>query len=155
MVLSLSLESEQIAEIAKYYQDIDDRTRDLQPIARELGEIQREELVLRFLSAPATQTGGVVHGDVYWNRLSDWYLNQVPRRKEGQIMIDSQKLKTDATTPGAGNTSRFENGQYSFSINTYYAQKQDKVRSLLFWSDGLLRKTEEAIVGYILTGDSF
>lgn len=150
-MLKLSTDYQQFSDLTGYLERIKQRFQDLRPIERELGEIQREELRLRFLSSPATEIGGIVYGEVYWNRLSDWYLNQVPRRRKGQIMIDTQKLKIDATTEGAGNTSRVEDdGSYSFTINTDYAAKQDEMRKLLFWSEGLLQKTEDIILNYLI-----
>ena len=152
MSLSISVEAEELVELEKYYQAIEERSLDLHNIERELGDIQRAELKLRFLSSPATEVGGVVHGDVHWNRLSDRYLADNPRRRGKQIMVDTKRLETDATTPGSGNTSQSNGLQYSFEINTPYAGKQNEMRSLLFWSDILLEKTQEAILDYLETG---
>lgn len=152
-MLSIELQYGDLTQLETYYSDLGKRAQDLQAIQRELDDIQREELKLRFLSSPATEVGGVVHGDVYWNRLSNWYLNQVPRRRKGQIMIDTGRLKNDAITPGSGNGSSFSQNNYEFHLNTPYAEKQDAMRQLLFWSEGLLQKTEAAIVNYIATGE--
>ena len=153
MSLSLTAETKDFIELEKYYSAMQERSLDLHPIERELGDIQREELKLRFLSSPGTEVGGVVHGEVYWNKLSDWYLSQNPRRRGKQIAIDTQRLKIDATTPGPGNSSRANKDSYTFEINTPYAAKQDEMRSLLFWSETLLDRTQEAILNYILTGE--
>jgi hypothetical protein len=153
-MLSIKFDLEELSELEGYYTDLQQRAQDLRPIQRELDDIQREELKLRFLSSPATLTGGVVHGDVYWNRLSDWYLNQVPRRRKGQIMIDSGRLKNEATNEGSGNSSSLNQNSYEFKLNTPYAGKQDTMRQLLFWNEGLLQKTEAAILNYINTGET-
>ena len=151
-MLSLQLEATEIAELEDYYSSLNSRSLDLKPIQRDLDDIQREELNLRFQSSPGTEVGGTVYGDVYWDRLSNWYLNQVPRRRGGQIMIDTGRLRTDATSPGSGNSSNFNGAEYEFSINTPYATKQNTMRQLLFWSEGLLKQTEEAILNYVITG---
>lgn len=152
-MLSLKIEAEQIAGLEKKYSTATQRVKDLAPIQKNLDDLQREELKLRFLSSPRTQVGGVVYGDVYWNRLSEAYLNQVPRRRKGQVMIDTGRLQRDATTPGTGNTSTVNGFNYEFAVNTPYAQQQDQMRQLLFWSESLLDKTSAAIVNYVTTGE--
>ena len=152
MTLSITTNQEDFAELSEYYSEMNTRSLDLHPIERELGDIQREELKLRFLSSPGTEVGGIVHGEVYWNKLSDWYLSQNPRRRGKQIMIDTQRLKIDATTPGPGNTSIADRTSYKFEINTDYAAKQNEMRSLLFWNESLLEKTQNAILDYITNG---
>lgn len=150
MSLFITTDTTEFADLEKYFQAMKERSLDLQPIERDLGDIQREELKLRFLSSPGTEVGGVVHGEVYWNRLSEAYLSMTPRRRGKQIMIDTQRLKIDATVAGPGNTSRIKGTEYSFKINTPYADKQHKMRSLLFWSTTLLDKTREKILEYIV-----
>lgn len=154
MSLSIKSSTKGLEELQKYFEDITERTEDLRPIERELGDIQREELKLRFLSSPATEVGGVVHGGAYWNRLSDFYLSMVPRRRGKQIMIDTQKLKMDSTLDGPGNNSEFRGSEYEFTINTSYAAEQNSMRELLFWSETLLDKTTEKVINYILTGET-
>ena len=151
-MLSISIDTEELENLESYYSGIQERSQNFQAIEQELGDLQRQELKLRFLSSPATEVGGIVHGEVYWNRLSNWYLNQNPRRRGKQIMIDTQRLMRDSTVDGSGNTSRVEGNRYEFSINTSYAQKQHDLRSLLFWSEGLLEKTEAVVLDYILNG---
>lgn len=146
-MIELSIDTDTLREISDLLSGIQEKAVDWSEAGEGVGDLVRDEFNLRFQSSPSTQTGGMVQGDVYWRALNDGYLAANPRRRGGQVLIDSGKTwKSFANADAAGNINEFDADEMTFGSSLDHVPRLQEIWPIAFWSPELL----EAIAAYLV-----
>lgn len=112
-------------------------------------EIIRKDVERRFISSPATTTGGTVYGGVFWRALKDSYLQRRPDRQSGQVLIDTGALRDSLTIDGArGSFVRYGHDTIEFGTEIEYAEELDKIWKLIFFHPELIQEINQFLIDY-------
>ena len=117
-------------------------------IYSSIADIIRQDIEKRFQTAPPAQTGGYVYpGNVQWVECSVGYLDSRPDRREGQLLIDTGKLKDSLTISDFPESLfRVDGLGFKFGTEVEYAGKQNDKRPFLFYHYELEKEIMETIL---------
>jgi hypothetical protein len=152
MPLSISISATGLEGMSAKLDTMSNAVDDLSPIAPKLAEIVRDKhLNPLFKSEPSTLIGGQVWGGVYHAPLSRATLLMHPRRRTGQIHIDTGRLWRGAVTEGGeGNRYDVDGTEFTYELTDERAPALQAMRPILFWHKSLRIAMTEAIVTYLL-----
>lgn len=152
-MIGLSINLRGFSDLDSRFDKMSDRVTDFNPISRDLADIVRQDINLRFLSSPATVSGGVVYGNVYWGPLSPYTFRMNPRREQGKVHIDTGRLWQGAINEGGGGNRYYTQGSdFFFELTASQVDDlQNKYnRPIAFWHEELLNKVRDRTVEYVM-----
>ena len=170
-----TVDTTQINELNKQIESINKRGTNLEKALDKVSEVVREDIKIRFMTAPTVEQGGIVHGGIYWKPLSQYTIRTF-NRQGGQILTNTGALMRSLTVKEDPNhISKFENGTFVIGTNIDYAEKHQPPnvditsldnndnhlygeippRPFVFYHDKLVDKISNALEEYITTGDSY
>lgn len=150
MGLTLSINTTEIQKASEALNGIKLRAEDITGAAPAIRLLMQQDADLRFQSAPAVETGGVVYGGVEWRELSESYLIANPHRLGGQILRDTGELQQSLTTDGHP-FSVFEatDSEIVFGTALAKAGRLQRDRPFLFWHPILIEKVANYLAEWI------
>lgn len=151
-MIGISVDLRGLSDMGDRFNSMSRRVTDFNPISRDLADIIRQDLNLRFLSSPATVSGGIVHGNVYWGSLSPYTFRMNPRRLQGKVHVDTGRLWQGSISEGGGNRYHVQGSDFFFELtnqNTGDLQNKYK-RPILFWHEELVNKVRDRTVEYVM-----
>ena len=152
MGLQLEINTFDIQKAVKKINNIKVNSQDIKNAGTGIRLIMQQDIDLRFMTAPATETGGQVYGGEYWEELSEAYLVARPERRNGQILRDTGELMQSMTASGSpyGIWSITSDG-FVFGTALSKAEELQKNRPFLFWHPQLIQKVAEYLANYLIS----
>lgn len=152
MGLQLEINSSDIQKAVKEINNIKVNSQDITNALAGIRLILQQDVDLRFMTAPATETGGQVYGGESWEALSDAYLIARPERRNGQILRDTGELMQSMTSSGSpyGIWSTTTDG-FVFGTALSKAEDLQKKRPFLFWHSLLIQKVAQYLANYLIS----
>lgn len=154
--LELKLNTSELKKVFEKWQDLPNRASLAKPefrntLKNKFEDVFAKDLQQRFLSSPPTTQGGQVYGGVYWRELSDSYLLKRPDRVQGQVLVDTQRLKNSFVVGSSEMISEFGN-QYSYRFGTRvpHSVKLNKEWPIIFFHPKLLEELSKTFVDWLL-----
>lgn len=150
MGLILEVDYKDLKKASQSLRDIQLRAEDISGAGKGIRLILQSDVDERFMSAPATETGGQVYGGQYWEALSNTYLVSRSDRRNGQILRDTGELMQSMTSSGSPyGIWAITTSEFVFGTALAKAQKLQRIRPFLFWHPQLLQKVAEYLANYI------
>ena len=144
MATQTKLDFEGLEAIQTLIEGILSKTEDWSEAGDIVGDIVRDDFMMRFQSSPSTTSGGSVWGGTYWRALDEGYLMSNPRRKTGQVLIDTGELMRAFTRENAtGNLTSVTEDTMEFGVNLDilpHAERLQETWAIAFWHPALLEK---------------
>lgn len=152
MGLQLELNSSDIQKAVKKINNIKVNFQDITNAGTGIRLILQQDVDLRFMTAPATETGGQVYGGESWEALSDAYLVGRPERRNGQILRDTGELMQSMTASGSPyGIWSISNNELVFGTALFKAIELQENRPFLFWHSLLIQKVAEYLANYLIS----
>ncbi|HEY9598484.1 MAG TPA: hypothetical protein V6D33_12520 [Cyanophyceae cyanobacterium] len=153
MPIGLSLDFKGLLDAQQAVKDMRDRAEDFSPIARQLADVVRKDhLDPMFRSEPSTLSGGVVWGGEFHAPLTHRTLTLHPRRRLGQVHIDTGSLWKGTITEGGSNTYDVEGTEFTYELTDDRVPKLEQWRAILYWHDYLLEQMMLVILAFLIAG---
>lgn len=144
----------ELNKISDRLASIEIKSKDLIPASTGIRLVIQEDVDFRFQNAPLTETGGESWGGEYWEKLSDRYLSNNPKRMGGQILRDTGELQQSLTIEGHPyQTWSVSESELVFGSNLAKAGRLQRKRPFIYWHPVLLGKVADFLVNF-LTSDS-
>lgn len=130
------------------------KTMSMEWVSEKIAEAIRDDINTRFLSSPATITGGTAYGSIEYSKLSNYAFSQSPHRREGQIHIDTGKLWRGSVTPNGDNVFFTEGDTFFFQLTGDNVAELQNLRPIVFWHQILLDQISQIYTDNLLANDS-
>jgi len=146
-----------VAGIAAALASIDEikaRSVNLQPVAQAVGLAAQADVDERFNSSPGVRSDGQAYGGVTWERLTDAYLAQNPKREGGQQLRDTGELLNSFTVGGEGNVLQAGGSEITFGSALPKARGLANKRPLLIVHPDLVEAIAAIFEAYVVRGVS-
>jgi hypothetical protein len=157
-IVALSIEKKKFdKELKAFFTSATDRVEDWTEAAEDIVTMVRDDVRMRFQSAPSVETGGMVWGDVYWRPLNEGYLLSRPDRRGGQILIDTGALKSSVTENTTGSYTEINETEIRIGTTLPYAEELQKDENFpfIFWHPILLERITEHLLSWYMTGKKY
>ena len=152
--MQISFEVSGLDNINAAFSEAEGRAGNMEWIAEQLAKAVRDDINTRFLTSPATLTGGIAYGNIEYAKLSNYALLRNPQRAEGQIHIDTGKLWKGAVTPGTENLFYTDGDTFFFQLTGENVTELQNLRPIVFWHEALLDQLSQIYTENLLTNDS-
>jgi len=93
MGIKIEADFQELAIATEKLKNISVKASDVRQAAPGIRLVLQEDVDYRFQTAPATESGGTVYGGAEWRSLSEAYMINNPRRRNGQILRDTGELQ--------------------------------------------------------------
>lgn len=153
-MINISLKVSGLENINTAFSEAESRAGSMEWISEQLAQAVRDDVNTRFLTSPATLTGGVAYGNIEYAKLSNYALSRNPQRAEGQIHIDTGKLWKGAVTPGADNLFYTDGDTFFFQLTGENVAELQNLRPIVFWHQVLLDQLSQIYTDNLLANDS-
>lgn len=91
-MVTLSADFSGLEGLSKKFENTLRRRKDISQLEAGIKEVLVEDVKLRFATAPLTNRGGLVHGNVYWSKMTPNWLATHPERMGKPLLKDTGKL---------------------------------------------------------------
>ena len=91
-MVTLSADFSGLDGLSKKFENALKRKKDITQLEAGIKEVLIEDVKLRFATAPLTNKGGVVHGNVFWSAMSPNWLATHPERMGKPLLKDTGRL---------------------------------------------------------------
>lgn len=126
------------------------RAIDRQALSDSFGLVMTQDVQKRFASAPTTTTGGMVHGQVFWRKLSDSYLLKKPERVNGKVLVDTTRLMSSFKVESPELISEFVSEySYQFGTEVPYATKLQKTWPIVVFHQEVMVELRNAYLNWL------
>ena len=123
---------------------------DRQALSDSFGLVMTQDVQKRFASSPTTSTGGMVHGQVFWRKLSDSYLLKKPERVNGKVLVDTTRLMSSFKVESPELISEFVSDySYNFGTRVPYAEKLQKTWPIVVFHQEVMVELRNAYLNWL------
>lgn len=148
----LTAQTEGINEAIAAIQSMVKRASDVRPHANAEATIIEGQIQRTFGSSPSTTATAAVYGGVTWQRLSEQYLRQVPRRRGGRTLIDTGALRDSFKLGKRNNIFKTGGSTVEFGSSDPKAAWNQPTRPMVFAHPAMVEAVINGRVKYILGG---
>lgn len=181
-MVTLSADFSGLEGLSKKFENALKRRKDISQLEAGIKEVLVEDVKLRFSTAPLTNRGGLVHGNVYWAKMTPNWLKTHPERNGKPLLKDTGKLLNslmmgnddsvfsitregfqfgtkvsyakDHQPPEIGNTIPLNLLQDERMTDVFRSKGKLAPRPFLFIHEALQNEIVDVISEFILTGET-
>ena len=148
----LKIEATGINEAIAAIQGIVKRASDVRSHASTEAKIIEGQIQRTFSSSPPTTQTAAVYGGVTWQRLSEQYLRQVPRRRGGKTLIDTGATRDSFKLGKRNNIFKTNGSTVEFGSSEPKAAWNQPTRPMVFAHPAMVEAVIAGRIKYILGG---